>query len=840
MLDVNRQTGPLRARITQLNQKLAGVSDGGDERFEIANLLTEADTLLRSFDYAGTGTVLDTAAQKLAKLWPEQRPVPTADAVQKSLERVQKSAQELWGTAKERNVPPNPQITSDMEGVISRLYNIGLMLDGGKDALAADALRGIEECRLQVEQRKKTLQEYQLFVTKRGELDTTFNTAHDKIAQQVTRVYSESGVVGGESGKLNKTLADIKSRWEQGLDKALSLGELAADSFMAELKLVADEVEALDGDQSQKAGLKGSVEFDGIASRYELAQKELKTEADRVLGVDSDKASKLGLLSVVPALGKEGDTALAQHDGDALEAVIKKMQTKIAEIKKQAPDSGPSVADEMRRQCEAFIQDYTRRINLGAGEIKKEGDRLNVIDRMAKEELTALTEYGEQLKSDLEVIASALVSKDFAMLSDTHSELAGFGARVTQYEKMLPGGKHDKAAGSFGDILKRIKEVETRIGHSALVPHAEQTKPWTDELKEMKDGISKADPNTVKTRVEKIAVDVEKAIEDAKSQATLAKTQEETVLDWIDEIKSPKKNLEQMIAGSADYFDALARRMSKLVKSLQEKKVPDDAEFNALNAEKTKALTPGKPNDNDDPNDKLRKAGQEQALKDNSELAAAKLTLDTLIEVDLKLLAEKAKAMTNETERKALEKQVKQMTTAAESGRSSLEKTRDVKAAETLAKSLKTRIATAEGAPLGQRVTTRNNLPAVDGRWKKAVAGLHGNLDKLGEAVTQACTGDQAAIAVAGNLKTGAIEPVKKLFRTDAFTASIKCIAGTNEAASLDAREDALREIRRIRRMLTADVRVRTLAGNTFNVPLALDEIDMALWDFETNLLMSG
>ena len=101
---------------------------------------------------------------------------------------------------------------------------------------------------------------------------------------------------------------------------------------------------------------------------------------------------------------------------------------------------------------------------------------------------------------------------------------------------------------------------------------------------------------------------------------------------------------------------------------------------------------------------------------------------------------------------------------------------------------------------MGQRVTTRNNLPAVNERWKKAVAGLHQRLDTLGNTVAQACAGNQAAVAAANTLKTASIDPVKTLFRADAFTASLKCIAGTNEAASLDAREDALREIRRVLR----------------------------------------
>jgi hypothetical protein len=78
---------------------------------------------------------------------------------------------------------------------------------------------------------------------------------------------------------------------------------------------------------------------------------------------------------------------------------------------------------------------------------------------------------------------------------------------------------------------------------------------------------------------------------------------------------------------------------------------------------------------------------------------------------------------------------------------------------------------------------------------------------------------------------------VSRLFDVGAFTAAVQGMEQDDDAEVADARETALREVRRLRRVMDSDNRVRVLTmSNPFGVEVPFVELSNALSDIELNV----
>jgi hypothetical protein len=123
-------------------------------------------------------------------------------------------------------------------------------------------------------------------------------------------------------------------------------------------------------------------------------------------------------------------------------------------------------------------------------------------------------------------------------------------------------------------------------------------------------------------------------------------------------------------------------------------------------------------------------------------------------------------------------------------------------------------------------------------RWRGAVTGVREQLNELASTVVQqAQEADDLVRQAAGKMKAKVFDPVSRLFDVGAFTAAVQGMEQDDDDAVADAREAALREVRRLRRVMDSDNRVRMLAlSNPFGVEVPFVELSNALSDIELNV----
>jgi hypothetical protein len=144
--------------------------------------------------------------------------------------------------------------------------------------------------------------------------------------------------------------------------------------------------------------------------------------------------------------------------------------------------------------------------------------------------------------------------------------------------------------------------------------------------------------------------------------------------------------------------------------------------------------------------------------------------------------------------------------------------------------------------PMGQATASRGQVMAADKAWNAAVAQFHKVLDALPEEVAKALGTDpnakQASDAVAKKLTEA-----RKLIVPGTITAMAKKMVDAKDdiGAARDAREEALREIKRLQRLVLGAPQFMPLAGNPFgvNITVELGNLNAALFSIETALSIS-
>lgn len=228
------------------------------------------------------------------------------------------------------------------------------------------------------------------------------------------------------------------------------------------------------------------------------------------------------------------------------------------------------------------------------------------------------------------------------------------------------------------------------------------------------------------------------------------------------------------------------------------------------------------------------------ALKAVQAYEAALANLKQVIEVDIRLLREKAKAMTGDAG-KEMSKQLDSAEKAATLAITNLKKTYDAKQAESMYDSIFMRLRGIEDSPQGSKTAGRNQLNKVEADWQSAVDAVHQRLDALPGAVKKLCEGEAKAVQAADALAASLVKPIKDLFAKDAFKAVVARIENGGETAILDAREDGLAVVRRLRRVMLADPLVRLASRNCpfTGAEVSFRPIENALLNLETNLNIS-
>ncbi|WP_316204468.1 hypothetical protein [Bradyrhizobium sp. SZCCHNS3051] len=264
-------------------------------------------------------------------------------------------------------------------------------------------------------------------------------------------------------------------------------------------------------------------------------------------------------------------------------------------------------------------------------------------------------------------------------------------------------------------------------------------------------------------------------------------------------------------------------------------------------------LTAEPPNGDDE-----RAKKEQEAQNDEAAYLEAEFRLRELRDVDIRLLRERFRTMKGKARGTGL-KELRAIRKATGAALDALPQQRNTEQANAMCEAIAQRLKTIEDSPLGDSTRARNELPKVRERWRDTIDSVHKRLDQMPGLVRAACGQkpsaedypDEAKLRIAegvhdqllraaDDLWESLIRPIKEMLRVDAFDATIERLAVADEYGALDAREDGLREIRRLRRLMVSDPRVRMAAESPFEAArVPFRSIETALWDVETNLLIS-
>jgi hypothetical protein len=156
-------------------------------------------------------------------------------------------------------------------------------------------------------------------------------------------------------------------------------------------------------------------------------------------------------------------------------------------------------------------------------------------------------------------------------------------------------------------------------------------------------------------------------------------------------------------------------------------------------------------------------------------------------------------------------------------------------------RTIRTRLALLAQNPQGLGIHVRKQLPAVNRRYKAAVAAYWAGLDAVGQAVAALPPTDLPNPAKAA-VRSG-LGAVRVLYNPAVFDKPLAKVVneGTPTDVRSGSRETALRDTRRLAAYLKDDFRLQELADTPFHAPMRglLSELRLALLDLENNLLVS-
>jgi plasmid stabilization system protein ParE len=664
---------------------------------------------------------------------------------------------------------------------------------------------------------------------------------------------------GKSGGEAMTAIAESKQRWEQTKSKAMLADQLEVPAYLAEIERLARQVAQVKDAVANNAFGPEDLSFETRVVKYREDMPQLQELARSIGEENSDRAVALGLVARPPALANQAETlirAQASKRGTAanvterintMDKILKEISDLMIEAKKPATTRrGEMTADELRRNCKLHMDNYTKTID---AVILALTDDVRILTG-SRDERTARVAYGGALKTDMATIAAPLASKDLALLQDVFAKLVAFETRVAAFENMAPGKKSDPGVPDFNKVLERAKKLQTKLTADPLAKRQAAMTKEADELKRIIANASTLDPGATDKLLTGLEQTINTAVTGANGEHEKAKALAAKCDKLWPQLQTPKDK--ERKKKYASYYEDLIRRILALRDELVEKDsigtapptksgsspglTKSQTEYDGLEKEVAAALATQESVWKD-----ACTKGQAKSQADDKKVEQMKYRLENLREVDLKLLKEKASDQTGDAKAE-LKKQIDDTDKSIGLALQELAKTRNVEAAKEMADSLASRLKRMADAPYGKSTRARNNLGEVETRWKTAVGKFGTALDTAGQSVKSACAGNPEAEKAAAALALK-LNEVKTLFQADAFSAVIKRMSGPKPPASqvAAAREDGLREVRRLNRAMNAHPTLRQLAQIPFqNAVLPIGEIGSALWDLETNLTISG
>jgi hypothetical protein len=841
----------IRLKTAQLTSKMVASSLPTDELAPIDALLKRAGREATALDFDAADRTLQEAEKKLPQGKP--LPLPSMNDIEQRRADLHRRALAAIPTIKDGQKPPQGAIVTKpgrerVVALLHRLDELRPLCQQQVEGVAAEALRRLHACEEEFKRIGDQEQAAAGYTREKQSLGDFIEGKISFLEKEFAKQKAEGGLIA-----LKLRLQVLKKNFAADWSKLMTQKEIEDSGLLREATQLDEDFDAW-----QTSGKDQPTVTKGWQQDFYAAAEALRDATQQAREKDVGLLQLLGLATKMPALVAKG-AKLITDNGPNAEKDVRPITLQLLDVVRQVADhfqqgqDDPGAFETFVKDGEKLAAAYVLRIDaqLEALEELQPGKKMAKAKNVVKffkesafgddEEREVRINYGATLKDTLDGMVSLLYCKDPTAVPAALEDIKAFEWKVKDFEAMgasggKPGEKTGAAPPSFAELKKRIKEIQKRIYENTkdddLATRIDTLKGWTDQTSDLTEEIGDTDPRELETRIGELERDIVETTRKDKVEIANAKVQRDALVKLLMRIMDARKKGSPLLKDFAPLLAQMQRQGEAMRKAVDQWKITD-AGFDTFKTEVEKLLNSKRTPEDTTALEKKSAA----ASKEDRDVEAARKALLKLRDADLKLWRERIEKYDDKEQKKALLKLLDDLTKEAERGLDSLVENRDADGAQSLVQSVLREISDAASGQ-GDKIASRGDLEKVDTGWRNAVASLGNALIDLDKAVTIAAKGAADDIVAAAKLlRKNAIDPVMGIFDPAVFTGSIKGLASDNSGVRASNREAALSEVRRLRRVMESDSRVRMLAlDNPFGVTIPFAEISSRLFDIEVNV----
>ncbi len=835
---------------TRLNNALTKTDMTPKEMAAVDAVLTQAARQAAALDFAAARQSLTAAAKAIGPVDPNAALPKMADC--ESLRQVlHNRAASLVPGSKADGTPAggggavSPAARTRAVALLHRLDDLkGLC--GQSDEVAVDAAQRLKACQDELDAILKQDKEAEQYQAVKAGVASNFEKDVSKLKTALARQTPKDGAFV----KLETRIALLEQSYAEKWPALMIRADVDRSGLLTELAALETALAGLQAPRRDQ-GPKPSA---WTADFYD-AKDQLTRVTDQAAKRNVELLQRFGLLGAMPKLVAEAGGLLTAAKPGAGEGRVREITRLLLDtvnvVEAQLAASGP---EKLKQNQEAGVnaaENLIDRVNqaLTLFEEARPGKKEAWAKMQAKrvrsslfsddDERTFRAQYGKSIKDDLNALETMLRCKDPGAQAKAMDQVIALQNRVAAFEKMAqaadkPQETETGGPPTFVALAKRIADVEKLLAlcgkDKDVSSRVELLKKWNDRVGLLTGRLGAAEPTELAADIAALRAEMAKHLPTIRTEAAEADKQQKFVQALSLQLRKRRGSLDPKDAALGD---DLQRQCDAMIDSLAKWRTADPG-YGQLKTSVDVLLKTNRTAEEAGAHGKRSEA----ATKSAEEVGQAKRLLLKLIDVDLKLRRETFSDIKDAKLRKLMGKLADDLTKEAEKALESLATNRDPAAAESFVASALRELDQTALSAQGDKLTRRGDLTRLDELWAGSVGRLRAQLAALEKAVADATAEMPEDIKKAGgSLKAMVTGEVAALFEPTAFKANLLALDDDDADRRATQRELVLREVRRLRRVMESDLRVRMLAvDNPFGVPIPVVEIESRLFDIEINV----
>lgn len=782
---------------------------------------------LGGFDYTVAKDICDKLGQTIQE-WSANAPTTREGVARKALETFKQPAEEQLRIAKdlEGRIPTAPILLTPPT-VASVIEMLTTQLDRYKAAPNTFPLsQGLETVKIATginATNKNRADDYEKLAIKREELSGKIKRLEEQVRTSIAAMIKEiakSGTVIQALPSYETQLKTILSDWTDASTSAQNEKQLRFDEFAKRLEALQKQVHEDLTDPVKVTDKAVEGRFADLAAAFKEAANTADRAIEALIDVDYDAGDTQR--GYADAAAADFDKALKARDPDAAAKAIE--ETK--KITSDASTAAERARQNLARNMLAF--DVTVR------DVREAIGRL-IRSTSDNSKLKDYAGIAAAFQSECNQLAATGTSTDSSIIEASLEQLYALRGKVNDLAKLFETIKSGKKPEVTLDKLRdQAAKAAKTYGKPAIKFEAARLKDLMDKLTSVTQAIG-----TVSLAESSQALaDLDIEWDELKAAETQHKTDVQTFAAAIKTLKKDyfeqKGDLQKFWDEQVpDYKKALIAKLDGLSSAATSDGTLDQT---ALNDIKTEIITAVRqPDIGERHNAQAQTAALEEKLAEKAWVAAYTSFKGTVkgLRAILETLDEPAAGN--------FKKQIEEL----ESSASVVKKSEGKTPYTTMIDQIKALAANAERMhrfPMGQATAARGEIMPANKAWNDAVEQFHRTISSLPVAIRNALTGDPNTSEVMKAIQDK-VTRAQDLIPLGSVTALAQKVVDAKDdiSAARDAREEAMREVKRLQRLVLGAPQFMALAGNPFKVDVTseLGNLNAALFSFETVLAIS-